>query len=225
MKLITLSTGSRGNCYILKSSNGRFCILDCGIKFQDITSNANFTTFTDLDFVFCSHSHTDHNKSLEDFKNSGVDCFSYENMLTGQRIEVGQWVIYPFGARHNVLNYGAIIYDKVEDKKVVYVTDFIKIPHVYNVDYWLYEINYDEFTVDKIIDSEDISKLHVANNIQYHNSLEHAINYFNEIKEKPKLIVACHTSNMGGTPERIKKKMKSLCHRIEIAKKGQSITF
>lgn len=225
MELITLATGSTGNCYILKSSNGKFCILDCGLKFQEITSNKNFTTFADLDFVFCSHEHHDHNKSLEDFKNSGVECLSYENLYTGQKIEIGQWIIFPFGVRHNALNYGAIIYDKVEDKKLVYATDFIKMPRIHNADYWLYEINYDEFTADKVIENQDISKIHIANNIHYHNSLEHAIDYFNDIQGKPKLIVACHTSNMGGTPERIKKQMRPLCDKIEVAKKGQVITF
>lgn len=55
MELSTINTGSKGNCYILKSNNGKFCILDCGIKFQDITKHID--TFQDLDFVFCSHFH------------------------------------------------------------------------------------------------------------------------------------------------------------------------
>ena len=99
------------------------------------------------------------------------------------------------------------------------------MPKIQNVDYWLYEINYDEFTVDKVIDNQDISKLHVANNIQWHNSLENALEYFKSLNNKPKLIIACHTSNMGGTPERIKKQMQPLCDKIEVAKKGQIIIF
>lgn len=57
MELITLSTGSQGNCYILKSNSGKFCILDCGIKFKDITNNLHFSTFGNCDFAFCSHEH------------------------------------------------------------------------------------------------------------------------------------------------------------------------
>lgn len=57
MELTTLATGSRGNAHILKSSNGKFCILDCGIKMKDITSSDNFNSFSNLDFVYCSHSH------------------------------------------------------------------------------------------------------------------------------------------------------------------------
>ena len=57
MELTTLSTGSRGNCYIIKSNNGRFCILDCGIKLKDITSSPEFSGFKNCDFLFTSHIH------------------------------------------------------------------------------------------------------------------------------------------------------------------------
>lgn len=57
MEITTLATGSRGNCHILKSSNGRFCVLDCGIKFKDITSSTAFNSFMNCDFVFASHDH------------------------------------------------------------------------------------------------------------------------------------------------------------------------
>ena len=99
------------------------------------------------------------------------------------------------------------------------------MPKIENVDYWLYEINYDEFTVDKIIDNKDISKLHVANNIQFHNSLENSQIYFKSLKRKPKLIIACHTSNMGGTKEIIENGMKDLCDKIIVAKKNLIVEF
>ncbi len=57
MELTTLSTGSRGNVYLLQSSNGKFCVLDCGLKMKDITKSTAFNGFKNLDFVYCSHSH------------------------------------------------------------------------------------------------------------------------------------------------------------------------
>lgn len=225
MKLITLSTGSKGNCYILMSNNGKFCVLDCGLKLKSITSHPEFTTFADLDFMFSTHEHKDHSLSLEDFKLCGCEIVSYENADTTKNITIGQWRLRLFHVKHNAVNYGIIIHDTVENKTICYATDFIEMPKIKNVDYWLYEINYDDFTVDRIIESQDISKIHVANNIQHHNSLEYAEQYFTELGNKPKLIVACHTSNMGGTPERIKAKMKSLCDRIEVAKRDLVVEF
>lgn len=225
MELTTLSTGSRGNCYIIKSNNGRFCVLDCGIKFKDITSSPEFSGFKNCDFLFTTHSHHDHNASLEDFKLTGIEILSYENLVAGKLIKVGQWQIYPFVVEHNALNYGAIIYDTVENKKMVYATDFIKMPLIQGVDYWLYEINYDEFTVDKLIETKDLEELHVANNVKYHNSLESAIEYFSKLKQKPKLLVACHLSNIGGCDKNILQQMKPLVDKVEIATKNKTIKF
>ena len=57
MKLTVLGSSSKGNSYILKSNNGRFCVLDCGLKMQDITKSEDFDSFKNLDFVFSSHCH------------------------------------------------------------------------------------------------------------------------------------------------------------------------
>lgn len=150
---------------------------------------------------------------------------SYENIKPRQKIEVGQWVLLPFIVKHNTLNYGVIIYDNNEKKTMCYATDFTEMPKLKNVDYWLYEINYDEFTVNKLIDTQDISKLHVANNIKYHNSLENAETCFKNLESKPKLIVACHMSLIGGLKENIMRKMKKHCDKIVVAKKNLVVEF
>lgn len=174
----------------------------------------------------CPHSvHHDHSLSLKDFALTGVEIVSYENITSNKAIQIGQWILYPFPVEHNVLNYGIIIYDTFENKKMVYVTDFVSMPKIQNVDYWLYEINYDEFTVDKLIETQDLEELHVANNVKYHNSLESAVEYFSGLNNKPKLIVACHLSNIGGCDKNIVRQMKLLCDRIEIATKNKTIKF
>lgn len=57
MIMNTLASGSTGNAYFLKNSNGRFIVLDCGVKMSTITGSEHFTGFSDIDFVFCSHCH------------------------------------------------------------------------------------------------------------------------------------------------------------------------
>ncbi len=167
----------------------------------------------------------DHSLSLKDFALSGVEIVSYENIISNKPIKIGQWVLYPFPVAHNALNYGVIIYDTFEKKKMVYATDFVSMPKIQNVDYWLYEINYDKFTVDKLIDTQDLEDLHVANNIKYHNSLESAVEYFSGLNNKPKLVVACHLSNIGGCDKNILYKMRPLCDKVEIATKNKTINF
>ena len=57
MDVITLATGSTGNCYFVKDGSGKIVVLDCGINFKDITHHPEFPKFKDIDFVFVSHSH------------------------------------------------------------------------------------------------------------------------------------------------------------------------
>ena len=57
MNVITLSTGSKGNCYILKDCENNSIILDCGIKFEEITHHPEFPRFSKIEFVFVSHIH------------------------------------------------------------------------------------------------------------------------------------------------------------------------
>jgi Cft2 family RNA processing exonuclease len=57
MDVITLATGSTGNCYFVKDVNGKTIILDCGINFQEITHHQDFPKFSDIEFVFVSHIH------------------------------------------------------------------------------------------------------------------------------------------------------------------------
>ena len=54
MVLTVLGTGSSGNCYLLELNN-KTIVLDCGLKFQDITNNKCFPKFSNISFVFVSH--------------------------------------------------------------------------------------------------------------------------------------------------------------------------
>lgn len=58
MNLAVLGTGSSGNCVILTSEKtGHSIMLDCGLKFKDITHSQLFCGFEKLDCVVCSHIH------------------------------------------------------------------------------------------------------------------------------------------------------------------------
>lgn len=222
MELLTISTGSRGNCYFLKSANGKTCILDCGIKYKDITKHIE--TFMNIDFVFCSHDHKDHSLSLKNFELSGCECISFKNVISQKKIKVGQWTLLPFQVAHNELNYGVIIYDEYENKKVVYATDFSSMPKIKNVDNWIYEINYDNFTVNKMIEGGYSDFSHLYHNLNFHNSLENAIEYFEKVG-KVKTFIACHLSNIGGLEDNIKKYMHKYAENVYISKKNKIIKF
>lgn len=130
----------------------------------------------------------------------------------------------PFQVAHNDLNYGVIIYDNYEKKKIVYATDFSAMPKIKNVDHWIYEINYDNFTVNKMIENGYSDFSHLYHNLNFHNSLENAVDYFEKVG-KVKTLIACHLSNIGGLEDNIKKYMHKYAENVYIAKKNKIIEF
>jgi hypothetical protein len=224
LDLTVLASGSSGNSYILKSSNGKFIVLDCGLKFKSITNNASFNGFKNLDFVFVSHNHKDHSNSEKDFENSGCEMITYDNIKSYEVKEIGQWKIQCFPAKHNALNYGIIIYDNIDKKLFCYATDFSEIPLIKNIDYWLYEINYSTEIAETQLLNGQIEMSHIQNTFAYHNSLENAIKYFSK-NSKPNTIIACHINNMQGLEKEILTKMKSLAENVYVAKKNTIINL
>ena len=214
MQLHTLATGSGGNCYILKDIDGKSIILDCGIRFQDITHHKSFPKFQDIDFLFVSHSHHDHDKSLKDFKLAGCEIVSYETLEPKtQTLKIGNWECITFPVPHNVSNWGIIIKSKITNEKFCYVTDFTAIPKIEGIDYWLYEVNYIEGIVNKMIEEYD-SLSHLGFN--NHNSLEKAVEYFNSIKTRPKKIFCCHSSSSYAMRDIIQKHMSQFADEVVV---------
>lgn len=214
----TLASGSTGNCTIVKNSNGRIVILDCGIRLDTITSNPNFTNFSDVDFVFSSHCHLDHSRALKDLELCGCKTISYKTLENNtQRFEIGDWQILTFPVEHNAPNWGIVLKDKLTGEKLCYVTDFTKMPIIEGIDHWLYEINYDNSTVDDILFSDDFDKLNLG--FKYHNGLDNTVDYFSQVKTRPKSITICHLSKNNANRENIITTMRQFCDNVKIARK------
>lgn len=222
MKIVCLSSGSVANCYILTSKEtGHSIILDCGLRFRSITNNKLFCGFKNIDVVLVSHLHKDHSKSLKDFKLSGCNIVSYETLETGcaNKFKFGQWLIQAFPVAHDVENWGFIIKDTITNKIICYVTDFYKMPIIEQVDFWIYEVNYDMETVEKVALSQTEDLFYTQNGFKNHNSLENAIEYFGKLKTKPKGIYVCHISDKHSNRKKIKRELSAFCNNIHILDK------
>lgn len=214
MEIDCLGTGSTGNCYIIKDINGRAIILDCGIKFQDITHHETFPKFINIDFVFVSHSHSDHNRSINEFKKTGCEIISYETLQPKvQTWKLGNWECITFPLPHNVPNWGIVIASEVTHEKLCYMTDFTSAPKVEGVDYWLYEVNYIERLIDQMID-EDKDLKHLGFN--NHNSLENAKSYFSSLKTRQKVIMCCHSSGNHAIKQVIKEELEPFADEVTV---------
>ena len=74
MELITVGTGSTGNCYLLKRDNGHFIALDCGCPWKQVLVGCGFLPSM-IDFALVTHSHKDHSGYIRDFEKSGIDVY------------------------------------------------------------------------------------------------------------------------------------------------------
>ncbi len=149
--LKTLATGSSGNCYLL-STETETLILDCGIPMKDIKKGLDYN-IRKVVGVAVSHSHIDHSKSVENFKNMGVNVVEFHRIenwddekMRFYSVRIGSFKVKPFPLPHNnVLNYGFLI--EVDGQKILYMTDFEYCKYRFanqKVDHILIECNYQE---------------------------------------------------------------------------------
>ena len=214
MKIKTIATGSKGNCYVVEI-NDKYIIIDAGISFEQITANPEFPKFSKISFVFISHSHGDHNKSMKDFALSGCEMLTYKQLEPKvQHWEIDGFNCTTFPVAHNVPNFGLIVKCNETQETFCYVTDFNKLPKVEGVTNWLFEVNYIDKYIDEMIE-EDKDLDH--NSFLNHNSLENTVEYFNSLKTRPNEIVVCHTSKSHSIKSRILEAMLPLADKVSIA--------
>lgn len=75
MHLKCLGSSSSGNCYLLTSNGGETLILDCGIPIKEIKKGLDWNIRNVVGCIV-SHVHSDHSKSLNDFKSMGIPVFA-----------------------------------------------------------------------------------------------------------------------------------------------------
>ena len=156
MNLKCLSTGSKGNCYLL-SSGTETLIIEAGIPYKRILKGLDFNLM-DVAGVVVSHSHSDHSKSAEDFKRAGIPVFdSYDSEVEKQVRTYGKFVIHSFKLEHDVPCMGFYI-PHPDMGSLVYLTDTEYCKYRFpNVNHILIEANYDA----RLIPEDHPARVHI----------------------------------------------------------------
>lgn len=214
MRVVTLASGSSGNCHILIANNGRKILLDCGIKFKTIITKEAFGWVNEYDFVYVSHEHIDHSRAMEDFVKAGVKVVSY---LAPQLnpVKIGQFVIKMFYLQHSVDNYGIIIVDTLTGEKFAYATDFISLPQILGLDTFLCEVNHDTDIINGRVNKYGLDGLNMG--FKWHFSLQQMIEWLKKCKEPPKELIICHTSKDNAVKNKILKEIRKYIKNARFA--------
>ncbi len=240
MQLTVLSSGSKGNCYILESSTGERLILEAGVNFNEVKKAINFEVNT---VVGClqSHIHLDHFKYVRDFLRAGINCYTTPetieksaikhhrlySMETKKTYHIGSFKVIAFHAIHDCECYGFLI-NHVECGNLLFVTDSSYIPHKFpGLNNILIEANY---SLEKVMNDtyKDSTKNFLTKRvIESHMSDKTCC----EVLQANDLtavnnIVLIHLSDRNSDAIKFKQTVSDLTGKtVHIADKGLSINF
>lgn len=138
----------------------------------------------------------DHSKSIDKFENFGFETFSPKNIQDGKIIDLPNWQILPMRLVHNAECFGFLIYNKIEKKKILYVTDTTFIPNLSTklLDLCIIECNYDEDVFYAFAEQDRLTN----NGCLNHLSKQQLLEYFEMHPDlKIKNLVLSHLSRSG----------------------------
>ena len=197
-----ISTGSKGNCYLLENSKGETLIIELGIKQEEIFKNIK--EISKVVGAIYTHNHGDHNlKVRKDKKNSdllsewGIDVYGIDNMEVGKTYEIGSFRVIPLPAIHDVPCYSYLI--KCDNKNILFATDTNQLVKVngLEIDSFIVEVNYSIKLMNELLDSnEDEMEMYIQakRTNEKHLSLESLCDYFENLGYPPRKILTIHGS-------------------------------
>ena len=220
MRLKIIGTGSSGNCYLLTTNTEETLILDAGLRIAEIKKGLNW----DLRHVFgclVTHEHKDHNKSMNDLENIGVQIFApYRN--DGVKFKA-PWKVRAFdltdlndkwmhtnGDGSECQCYGFWI-QHPEMGTMIYVTDTELIKWRFkDVNHILLGVNYDP----KLLPSDDAKTNHV---VRGHMSIDTACDFVKaNASDKLQNVIMCHLSNENADAGKFIEKMKAVVPGVNV---------
>lgn len=216
MKLITVGTGSGGNCHLLQMDNNKYVALDCGCKWKDVLVGCNFRPI-DIEFALVTHSHRDHSRYVGDFVKSGIDVLSVNDVEPRKVYQKGDIKFVAFEVPHDVDCYGYLI--RVNGRTIVYMTDFGYCRYTFkswNVDTFIIASNH--------IENPDSDSEKYAHVVMGHSSLATvkdilAINKCDAMKN----VILCHISGDADASQMVTEIKQIVGDKVNVAvaeKKG-----
>jgi len=186
MNLKVLSSGSKGNSYILQSPTGKLMI-EAGIPWKEIKKGLDFDL---AGIVGCliSHEHLDHSKAVKDVLNAGIDVYASQGTIQAMNVSnhrlntvvakkqfvIGEFVVFPFDAEHDCQEpLGYLIQYKPTGYKILFLTDTYYCKYKFSgINTIMIECNYIKETLDANVEAGYIHEGMKKRLLESHMSLE-----------------------------------------------------
>ena len=211
MKIQMISTGSKGNSYLITTKENNYYLIDFGITLSKLKK---YVDIKELKAIFITHIHNDHILGLKNLKYDipiiakGKTKEYLENNyslnLLDDNINKFEDISFDFfELSHDVENYGIIIKDKINE--LVYITDTGYIPQKYysllkDKSIYLVESNYDD---EMIMHSEYPYYLiqRIVSDIGHLSNYQTSKFLSNAIGKNTKKVLLIHLSEHNNTKE------------------------
>lgn len=220
MKLTTLATGSKGNCYLL-STETETLFLDCGIPIKEIKKGLDFDLSKIVGCVV-SHGHSDHDKSANDLKKMGIKVFKpYLDENKMQTKCFGGFMVRSFEVPHDNEPCCGFLIECPNGEKLLYATDFEYIKYSFKkmkIKHLLVECNYQK----EYVNNSAENRSHV---LRGHAELQTTIGIVKDNADSLKNVILCHLSNANANPKECVAEVQKVARnaKVDYARKGFEI--
>lgn len=207
MKLYIFGSSSSGNGYALISDDGEIFLIEAGIKTRDMKKGIGYRIGA-VSGCIVSHTHQDHALYVNSYSQCGIRIGCNEDvaskkdiqypiiMQEGKTYSFGSFRVTPFSVKHDVPNFGYIIYHK-EMGTLLFATDTYTLPYEFkNVNHFLIEANYSDEILNENVRSGELSYAQKKRLMVSHMSIDNCIlNLQRCHAEKSKDITLIHLSS------------------------------
>lgn len=233
MKINILGSGSKGNCYALKSKNSTL-LIECGVDFKLIKQSMGYD-FSNLVGCILTHEHGDHSKSAKEIVKHGVNLYASSGTIEALKInsnrvhkienkkvfKCGDFEILPFDVCHDAKEPMGFLINHFEMGVLLFITDASRVDYLFNgVNNIMIEANYNEGKMQ-----ESNNNYHIKRVRKTHMSLENCVNYINAMDySSVSKIIMLHLSDSNSDERLIKEVVEENFNRnVFIAQNGMEI--
>lgn len=221
MKITSLASSSKGNCYIVNDGQTNLMI-EAGLSLKQLREKG--VNPTSIDGLLISHEHQDHSKywyqlmiytnvymslgTFEELKNKkNIYTSSNLKIISCERsFKIGTFIVFAFRTQHDAKEpFGFYLYSQLTKETVLFATDTYYINNRFdNLQYVMIECNYEQEALDN---NPNMSKARKIRTMKSHFELSNVLNFFrsNDLS-RLKEVYLMHLSN--GNSNRVKFKTK-----------------
>lgn len=222
MKLHILGSSSSGNGYALISDDGEIFLIEAGIKSREMVKGIDYRVNA-VSGCVVSHAHGDHSQYITAYSKLGIrvgcnqdvadkkNSLLYPNILQeGKTYSFGTYRVTPFNVKHDVPNFGFIVYHK-DMGTLLFATDTYTLPYEFqNVGHFLIEANYSDDILNENIRKGKIDNGQRKRLMVSHMSLNNCLlNLSRCHAERSKNIILIHLSSRNSNAAQFKTRVAS----------------